>query len=167
MTNPPTQVQVFQATETHDVHTLHFQITRMQDSLFAWVGESSPSSQQSHDDIPDPSSSSNQSAPTGKLDGLSVAMPTRYDRSAVSTVLLPQSADDPNERIAKRLATKHGIQVFVAMEVNSTGGESDVVLRLAERRLAALIKDVLAPPTTSAVDRVTKGVEEISLVPDH
>ncbi|KAJ3149157.1 hypothetical protein HDU89_003872 [Geranomyces variabilis] len=149
-------MQVYQATETHDGIILHFQLTRMQDSLFAWVGTPSSTTGPSLDPTsasPSPSSS----APTGRLLGLSVAMPTKYDRAAVSTILLPaSSADDPNEKIAKRLATKHGIQVFVALDLVGAG-EGELILRLAERRLGALVKEMLAPKTEA--DVVGAGVE--------
>ncbi|KAJ3163324.1 hypothetical protein HDU88_006423 [Geranomyces variabilis] len=147
-------MQVYQATETHDGIILHFQLTRMQDSLFAWVGTPSSTTGPSLDPT---SASPSSSAPTGRLLGLSVAMPTKYDRAAVSTILLPaSSADDPNEKIARRLATKHGIQVFVALDLAGAGQE-ELILRLAERRLGVLVKEMLAPKTEA--DVVGAGVE--------
>ncbi|KAJ3170828.1 hypothetical protein HDU87_008713 [Geranomyces variabilis] len=158
-------MQVFQATETHDGITLHFQLTRMEDSLFAWVGTPSSTTGPSLDPT---SASPSSSAPTGRLLGLSVAMPTKYDRAAVSTILLPaSSADDPNEKLARRLATKHGIQVFVALDL-AGAGEGELVLRLAERRLAAFVKEMLVPKSEAGaagagLEAATNGVERMAI----
>ncbi|KAJ3017594.1 hypothetical protein HKX48_003459 [Thoreauomyces humboldtii] len=144
MTAAQHDVRVYQSTEVHDSHTLHFQIMHLQDSLFAWAGadSSSPSnpSQQHHQPHQDADAPRSLAPPTGNLTGLAVAMPTRYESAAISTVLLPVAADDPNERIAKRLATKHAMQVFVALDLPLANVE---VLRIAERRLAVLTKEVL------------------------
>ncbi|TPX67660.1 hypothetical protein SpCBS45565_g03636 [Spizellomyces sp. 'palustris'] len=121
--------KVYQLTETHDSHTLCFQFTVMESSVFAWVG------------TPGSGVDEGITTATGRLDGLAVAMPTRFDKTATSTSLLPTFADDVSERIARRLATKLGIQVFISFNVPTTNEELALI---AERRLAVLINETLA-----------------------
>ncbi|KAI9011426.1 hypothetical protein BC832DRAFT_345892 [Gaertneriomyces semiglobifer] len=122
------QIKVYQTTEVHEETPLYFQITVMSSSVLVWVGSSKPESHQA-----------SSSEVTGRLGGLSMAIPTKYDKTATSTQLIP-TASDTCERLAKRLASKHNMQFFVSMDIPSN---DEGLVRVVEGRTAGLIKEAL------------------------
>ncbi|KAI8827238.1 DNA/pantothenate metabolism flavoprotein [Fimicolochytrium jonesii] len=73
--------------------------------------------------------------------------------AASTTLLATTGGDDPNERLAKRLATKHGIQIFISMDIPPPsassvmgGDEVEATQQLVEQRIAALVRDLIASP---------------------
>ncbi|KAI9105440.1 hypothetical protein DFS34DRAFT_9750 [Phlyctochytrium arcticum] len=123
--------KVYQISEEHDSHVLNIQVVMMDRSLFAWLGVSSA----------DP----NNATPMGSLSGLALAMPTPYDKVAAVTPLYPTSVDDISEKMAKRLATRYNMQVFLSFNFPAA---TERQLLAAEKQLAQHIKSVLDLQTT-------------------
>ncbi|KAI8850585.1 hypothetical protein BC829DRAFT_442162 [Chytridium lagenaria] len=80
----------------------YFHIMLMQKSLFIWMG------------ISNVSAAGRSSLASGSLKGLNLSVPTKFERMASVTTLIPQGLSDPSEQIAKHLATKFGRPVFSA-----------------------------------------------------
>lgn len=93
--------------------TVHFQVLRMKDSLYIWIG-SSP-----------------------ELSSLAVAMCTRYDSVPSVANLLGSKADLNSSTLAQRLAKKTKKQCFVSYNVPT----ENMLLSLVEQRINQEIKD--------------------------
>ncbi|KAJ3299623.1 hypothetical protein HK104_008216 [Borealophlyctis nickersoniae] len=63
------------------------------------------------------------------------------DSIATGSTLFGSNPDDLSERLAKRLATKLKIQVFVSFNVPS---DNEDLVAFAERRLAQCVRDALS-----------------------
>ncbi|KAI9355989.1 hypothetical protein DFJ73DRAFT_824177 [Zopfochytrium polystomum] len=99
-------------------------------SAFAWVGAVDPAS-----------SADSLAAPSGRLDNLALAIPTPYDRAALTTSLLSKDfTDDSYVAMSRRLATKFAMPVYVSCDIPSAN--SDLLL-FAERQLMLALKDAL------------------------
>lgn len=70
-------------------------IIKMEDSLYVWVGDSEDS----------------------KMNDLTVAMPSKYEKSPVATKIKGMTDDSSSMSLAKRLAKKVGKPVFVSFNV--------------------------------------------------
>lgn len=92
---------------------VHFQVLRMKDSLYIWIG-SSP-----------------------ELSSLAVAMCTRYDSVPSVANLLGSKADLNSSTLAQRLAKKTKKQCFVSYNVPT----ENMLLSLVEQRINQEIKD--------------------------
>ncbi|KAK2556923.1 Proteasome assembly chaperone 4 [Acropora cervicornis] len=93
--------------------TVYFQVLRMKDSLYIWIG-SSP-----------------------ELSSLAVAMCTRYDSVPSVANLLGSKADLNSSTLAQRLAKKTKKQCFVSYNVPT----ENMLLSLVEQRINQEIKD--------------------------
>lgn len=93
--------------------TVHFQVLKMKDSLYIWIG-SSP-----------------------ELSSLAVAMCTRYDSVPSVANLLGSKADLNSSTLAQRLAKKTKKQCFVSYNVPT----ENMMLSLVEQRINQEIKD--------------------------
>ncbi|KAI9197340.1 uncharacterized protein BJ171DRAFT_570743 [Polychytrium aggregatum] len=129
-------MNVVQASEIFDGVAVHFQVVVMADSLIVWAGKGDgPSDQQQR-------RSASDSAPTGRLGSLALAMPNLGNGVPTSTKLFGASLDERSESMAKRLAAKFKKQFFVTIDLPSTPDGIELSL-FAEKKLVQVVKDVL------------------------
>ncbi|KAJ8042076.1 Proteasome assembly chaperone 4 [Holothuria leucospilota] len=102
------QLQVNNFTETLLDHKVFFQVLKMKDSFFIWVGSESP-----------------------KLAGLAVAMTTNVDKEPSSASMIGENVDLLSASLAKKLAKATKKQVFVSYNFPS----DHQLLSLVEKRL--------------------------------
>lgn len=94
--------------------TVHFQILKMTDSFFMWIG-SSPA----------------------EMSSLAIAMCTKYDSVPSVANLLGSKADLNSSTLAQRLAKKTNKQCFVSYNIPT----ENMLLELVEQRINQEIKD--------------------------
>ncbi|KAI8843857.1 hypothetical protein BJ741DRAFT_589424 [Chytriomyces cf. hyalinus JEL632] len=124
MTLETTQVVQHSAPYTEGV-TVHVQVVRMGSSLVAWLGASDNQSEAGME-------------PRGRIDSLALAMHSKFN--TVASTLLSKGVDDPSEVIAKRIASKTKMNVFVTCDLSTNDSDLQV---FAERTLMQTIKQLL------------------------
>ncbi|KAJ3114569.1 hypothetical protein HDU96_001939 [Phlyctochytrium bullatum] len=111
------------------LHPLHLHAIHLPKSLFVYVG------------IASPGSASKDFQP--RLTSLQLAVPTKFDRYASVTSLLPQGLEDPYEEMAQRLATKLSFPVYLSVDMPDK--EDRLTLAAAEKELFAFLKGIISP----------------------
>ncbi|KAI8616313.1 hypothetical protein BC830DRAFT_1167914 [Chytriomyces sp. MP71] len=108
---------------------VHLQLVKMGASVLAWVGATSSGAD------PEPLT------PTGRLDSLAFAATTRFDNgAAIGSSLLGKGVDDCSEMMAKRIAAKTKMNVFVSCNLPT---ESPDLVVFAEQKLMQMVKQVV------------------------
>ncbi|KAI8809424.1 hypothetical protein BJ742DRAFT_771239 [Cladochytrium replicatum] len=107
---------------------IQVQVIELDNSYFVWVGACPP----------------NESGPTGKLENLAVAMPTKYAPTATGTTLLAKGVDTDAELIAKRLSTKLKKMIYLSLDV----GSQDLLV-LAQRKVGDVLKELESGSTST------------------
>ncbi|EGF76684.1 hypothetical protein BATDEDRAFT_92473 [Batrachochytrium dendrobatidis JAM81] len=119
-----------------------YQIITMTDSLFIWVG-------QGDDAVNSTSHSQDQqqsAVETGRLEQLAVAM--LHGSQTISSTLLCPTLEGHSENIAKRLASRFKMQVFMSMGL---GIMYEQTLPLIERRLHVLLREAIDSSASGSV----------------
>ncbi|OQV14647.1 hypothetical protein BV898_11153 [Hypsibius exemplaris] len=107
--------------------TVYFQLIRLRNSCFLWIGDSAR-----------------------RVDALSVALPNPFDNKAPLVTAITdrrtndaQPVRDEGQQIAAKLSRKLGAQVFVTYNVAEASEESDLLTAI-EAHLFSLIKNGVA-----------------------
>jgi Proteasome assembly chaperone 4 len=73
-------------------------------------------------------------------------MPTNYETSASSSTILGPTLENNSEQIAKKLATRFQMQIFISYNLE------DVHVGLVETKLVQLIQEILTPARSEMVN---------------
>ncbi|KAJ3196890.1 hypothetical protein HDU67_003909 [Dinochytrium kinnereticum] len=110
---------------------VYFHLMLMQKSIFVWVGISTSTAGQA------------KSPSIGALKGLNLAVPTKFERMASVTNLIPQGLNDPSEQISQHLATKFKRPIFLSCDLQVDPLEDIDIIIAAERALFKFIDSQL------------------------
>ncbi|ORY39976.1 hypothetical protein BCR33DRAFT_853091 [Rhizoclosmatium globosum] len=113
---------------------VHIQIIQMGSSVFVWIGATQGDAVHSL-------------KPTGQLAALAFAATTRFNNgAAIGSTLIAAKVDDASEGIAKRIAARTKMNVFVSCDLPSEA--ADLVV-FSERHTVKLLKELEAKRNAS------------------